>query len=91
VATGKGLPEHLIQKVRAAWANQARLEYQQQLEREEAMRNPLPMPYVPGAYSNAIRAAGDRMVADLNKRSEDWFENRRREYREEWQRKQRAY
>jgi hypothetical protein len=90
-AKAKGLSDELVMKVRVAWGQIAANEYRAQAEREEMLRNPAPRPYYPGAFESAIRQAGDNMVRDINKRSENWFDQRRQQYRDEWQRKQRAY
>lgn len=86
-----GLSDDLENAVYNAWRESAAADYRAQLAREEAMSNPLPRPYVPGAWGDAIRAAGERVVEDINRQSENWFDARRKAYREEWQRKQRAY
>jgi hypothetical protein len=86
-----GLSEDLVNAIYNAWRQRGALEYRAQLEREDALANPVPRPYVPGAWGDAIRAAGDRAVADINTQSENWFDARRKAYREEWQRKQRGY
>jgi hypothetical protein len=90
-AIAKGLSPELVMKVRVAWGQIAANEYRAQLEREESLRNPVPRPYYPGAFESAIRQAGDNVVSGINRSKESWFDQRRQQYRDEWQRKQRAY
>ncbi len=86
-----GLSQELIDKVEAHWSRTARETAMAEARREDARRNPVPMAYTPGAFESAIRNAGNAAVADINRNSENWFDARRKAYREEWQRKQRAY
>lgn len=90
-----GLTDDLANAIQGAWRDQAAADYRAQLARElareDALRNPVPRPYVPGAWGDAIRNAGNVAVDNINRSSENWFDARRKSYREEWQRKQRAY
>lgn len=87
-----GVSGTLIAIVRERQRTTAAEAYQTRLRTEEyRRRNPGPMPYYPGMYSSAIQNAGNVAVDNIRKNSESWFDQRRKTYREEWQRKQRAY
>ncbi|RYE01281.1 MAG: hypothetical protein EOP61_11680 [Sphingomonadales bacterium] len=90
-AVEKGLSADLAQNIRAAWGQQARAQAAALAKREWELANPAPRPYYPGAFGDAIRNAGDAVVAGIQRDKESWFDARRKAYREEWQRKQRAY
>lgn len=90
-AQAAGISAETVGVIRQGQNRLAARQYQEQLDREENMRNPPQRPYVPGAWSDAIHAYGNQLVRDINTRSENWMEQRQKAYREEYQRKQRAY
>lgn len=90
-AKAAGMSADAVAAVEEGWRQGAIAAAYAAKRQREMEANPVRRPYVPGAWSDAIRQAGDQIVADINRRSENWFEQRQKSYREEWQRKQRAY
>ncbi|WP_066795962.1 hypothetical protein [Sphingomonas soli] len=86
-----GLAANLAGSVRDAWQEKARAQTIAMAKRVRELANPATRPYYPGAFGDAIRNAGNVAVANIKASSDAWFDARRAAYREEWQRKQRAY
>lgn len=99
LARAKGVPESTIKvasdnewkrameqtAARAQWEEQARLDRQR-----NANKDPMAS-YMPGQWESAIRNAGNAAVDAINQSADNWLQQRRDQYRADWQRSQRAY
>lgn len=99
LARAKGIPETTIQAAsdsewKRSMAQAKMIAQAEENARIQRMQNANKDPgasYVPGQWESAIRNAGNAVVDDINKSSDNWLQQRRDQYRADWQRSQRAY
>ncbi|MBP2160606.1 MULTISPECIES: hypothetical protein [Asticcacaulis] len=99
LARAKGIPEETIQQaINAEWKRQmdqargqALAEEEARLRRMQTANKDPSAGYIPGQWESAIRNAGNSAVEEINASSDNWLQQRRDQYRADWQRSQRAY